>query len=183
MTRFSAHRQCSSVFYCLLEFTAVPCLCAAAEISVTPTPAIDIALENSGARSVLVAVKNTTSPSTAVVINDVSVTNANVNGLAVFLSGEADDSAVYLGLTLPQQLPVLFSNGDNFNFRVNWKPVDTIIDNDIDSANWFVNVRIKYNITSQIDTSVFFNVFDIPEPTSLSLIALGSLVALVRCRR
>ena len=78
---------------------------------------------------------------------------------------------------------MLFANGDNFNFRVNWKPVDTIIDNDIDSGDWFVNVRIKYNTTSQIDTDVFFHVFDAPEPSSLSLVALGSLVTLIRRRR
>ena len=95
MTRFSAHRQCSSVIYFLLGLAAVPGMCAAAEISVIPTPGLDSALENSGDRSVLVAVKNTTSPSTSVIINDISVTNANVNGLAQFLSGERDDSAVY----------------------------------------------------------------------------------------
>jgi hypothetical protein len=184
MTRPLSVRLYWWVFLGLGSFLAVSHLSArAGTISVDPGVGLDEAIENSGERNILVTVTNTSEPSTAVNIREI-VADAPVNGAATFVTGERDDAAIFTGLTLPQSPPFALNNkGDTFNFRVKWKPVDLIIDNDVDFGSWKLVVRVGYDVDSSSTSILLLNVLDIPEPGTLSLLAWGALVALCRRRR
>jgi hypothetical protein len=136
------------------------------------TPEFDI-VEDTTARVATFQVKNTSTRS--VMIDSIELVSK------AFFAGEADDD---LDMIKPVSRALPFSLPANTFLNFNHQAVteDVVHDGDIDSGVWRVVVLVTFTPSDrpqQFDSVPFLiNVKDVPEPTSLMLLGLGTMVAL-----